>query len=443
MSSKIKVDTIETVNGSGSITSSNALVVNNGITIDNITIDGTEIDLSSGNLTIDVAGILNLDAGTQIILKDDGTNYGTFYQSSSDFYVQSLVQDKDLVFYGNDGGSGITALTLDMSDAGQAFFNSNVNIGIGGAISYGRINSNSRSNVGMNIGGASATSIGYYMDNSDGGGTMDLVALGSSYGAHGAAAGEIWMYSPDNINIGGATGSTNAIKFLGANGTRMKVNSSGTILMGTGNTTARLNIGFAHSGGQEGIRLTPDATTATMIRFDNSGGTQTGSITTSGSTTAYNTSSDYRLKENVVTDWDATTRLKQLKPSRFNFKTDGNTTLDGFLAHEVSSIVPEAVSGKKDATQDLGKITDKDGKVLEEDVVESIHIEGKKQTVDKDGNKIDGLYPSDTTWTKTKTEDVYQGVDQSKFVPLLTKALQEAISEIETLKSKVTALESK
>jgi hypothetical protein len=58
---------------------------------------------------------------------------------------------------------------------------------------------------------------------------------------------------------------------------------------------------------------------------------------------------DYRLKENVITDWDATTRLKQLKPSRFNFIADADTTVDGFLAHEVQEIVPEAISGTKDA----------------------------------------------------------------------------------------------
>jgi len=112
-----------------------------------------------------------------------------------------------------------------------------------------------------------------------------------------------------------------------------------------------------------------------------------GSINTSGTTTGYNTSSDYRLKENVVTDWDATTRLKQLKPSRFNFKADKDTTVDGFLAHEVSSIVPEAITGEKDA-------------------------------VDKDG----------------KPE--YQGIDQSKLVPLLVKTIQELEARIATLESK-------
>ena len=74
--------------------------------------------------------------------------------------------------------------------------------------------------------------------------------------------------------------------------------------------------------------------TGILVAF-NADGSAKGSISTDGSSTAYNTSSDYRLKENVVYDWDATTRLKQLKPARFNFITDDtNTPVDGFLAHE-------------------------------------------------------------------------------------------------------------
>ena len=102
--------------------------VTGALTVDDITINGSTIS-DGGDLTVDVTGVLNLDATTQIILKDDGTNYGTFYQSSSDFYIQSLVQDKDIVLYGNDGGSGIAALTLDMSDAGTATFNHDVKLG--------------------------------------------------------------------------------------------------------------------------------------------------------------------------------------------------------------------------------------------------------------------------------------------------------------------------
>ena len=102
------------------------------------------------------------------------------------------------------------------------------------------------------------------------------------------------------------------------------------------------------------------------------------------------------MKENVSYSWDGTTRLKQLKPARFNFKEEfdsDKTTIDGFIAHEVSSIVPEAITGTKDE-------------------------------VDSDNNPV------------------YQGIDQSKLVPLLTAALQEAVAKIETLEAKVAALES-
>ena len=98
-----------------------------GVTIDNITIDGTEIDLSSGDLTLDVAGDIVLDAdGGDVKISDDGTHVGSLTNSSSDFVIQSIVSDKDIIFKGSDGGSGITALTLDMSGAGAATFNNDV-----------------------------------------------------------------------------------------------------------------------------------------------------------------------------------------------------------------------------------------------------------------------------------------------------------------------------
>ena len=115
------------------------------------------------------------------------------------------------------------------------------------------------------------------------------------------------------------------------------------------------------------------------------GGSSVGSIVTNTSSTSYNTSSDHRLKENVDYTWDATTRLKQLKPARFNFIADPDTTVDGFLAHEAQAVVPEAVHGT--------------------------HNE-----VDADGNPE------------------YQGIDQSKLVPLLVKTIQE-------LEARITALE--
>lgn len=119
-------------------------------------------------------------------------------------------------------------------------------------------------------------------------------------------------------------------------------------------------------------------------------GTPVGTISITTTATSYNTSSDYRLKENVEPVTDGITRLQQLKPSRFNFIADPDKTVDGFLAHEVQAVVPESITGEKDA-------------------------------VDEDGNPV------------------YQGIDQSKLVPLLTAALQEAIAKIETLEARLTA----
>ena len=106
------------------------LTANSGVAIDNITIDGTEIDLSSGSLTVDVAGDIYLDAdGGDIVFKDGGTDFGEFSSASNNLTMKSSISDADIKFNGNDGGSAITALTLDMSDAGTATFNHDVNVG--------------------------------------------------------------------------------------------------------------------------------------------------------------------------------------------------------------------------------------------------------------------------------------------------------------------------
>ena len=116
--------------------------------------------------------------------------------------------------------------------------------------------------------------------------------------------------------------------------------------------------------------------------------------TTNGSSINYNTGSDYRLKENVVALTNAKDRVNQLKTYRFNFISDpSNQVVDGFLAHEAQAVVPEAITGDKDATFDDG--TPK-----------------------------------------------YQQIDQSKIVPLLTAALQEAFAEIAALTARVEALEA-
>ncbi len=145
-------------------------------------------------------------------------------------------------------------------------------------------------------------------------------------------------------------------------------------------------------------------------------GTYVGNISVTSSTASFNSVSDYRLKENVEDLTDATDRLKQLPVHRFNFVSTPDATVDGFLAHEVSDIVPEAVHGTKDET-----------KTEEYEVTPAV--------MDDDGNVVTEAV------TGTREVPVYQGIDQSKLVPLLTAALQEAVTRIETLEAEVTALQ--
>ena len=173
------------------------------------------------------------------------------------------------------------------------------------------------------------------------------------------------------------------------------------------------------------------------VRFD-SDSTVVGSIGVGTSSTAFNTSSDYRLKENVTYTFDGTNKIKQLKPARFSWIRDGKSepTQEGFLAHEVSSIVPNAITGTKDGTRTIsGAVITSDGKIFKENVKQENWILGKTERKSSDGNIIPAKYPSDSTWESSKEVPEYQVIDESKLVPLLVKAVQE-------LEARITALES-
>jgi hypothetical protein len=158
------------------------------------------------------------------------------------------------------------------------------------------------------------------------------------------------------------------------------------------------------------------------ILFNNANG-YVGSITTLNSGTAFNTSSDYRLKENVAPMSGSIDRLKQLKPSTWSWVQDGSHG-EGFLAHEAQSVVPEAVSGTKDAMR-----------TEEYEVTPAVEA-----TYDEEGNE---LTPAVEAVMGTREVPDYQGIDQAKLVPLLTAALQEAITKIENLETRIEALEAK
>ena len=200
---------------------------------------------------------------------------------------------------------------------------------------------------------------------------------------------------------------------------RMRIDSSGTMsfhgkIGRVDGTTGGLSIS-SQSNNRSYIECASTSTAGmNLIVFFNPNGV-TGTITTSGTSTSYNTTSDYRLKEDWQPMSDSIDRLKALNPVNFAWKADGSR-VDGFLAHEAAEVVPEAVTGEKDAMR-------------------TEEYEVTPAVLDDDGNVV--------TEAVMGTREVpdYQGIDQAKLVPLLTAALQEAVSKIEALETRIAALE--
>jgi hypothetical protein len=195
----------------------------------------------------------------------------------------------------------------------------------------------------------------------------------------------------------------------------LTVDNSGNVLVGTSSTPSATQAGFLFTSDQ--LYTSAGANTAYnyQVRFYNGNGL-VGHIATNGSSTSYNTSSDYRLKEDVQPVANASDRLMQLNPVNFAWKSDGSR-VDGFLAHEAQEVVPEAVSGEKDAMT-----------TEEYEVTPAVEA-----TYDEDGNELTPAV--EAVMGEREVED-YQGIDQSKLVPLLTAALQEALARIEALENK-------
>ncbi len=221
----------------------------------------------------------------------------------------------------------------------------------------------------------------------------------------------------------------NGPMIFGTNNTeRMRIDSSGHILIGqtsssapgAGNTTHGTCL---QDGGR--LFLSADGVYSLSLNRSDSGeltnfhraGAFKGSINITTSAVSYNTSSDARLKENIADMTGAIDRVKQLAPKRFNFIEDADNTVDGFLAHEAQAVVPEAVTGTHNEVETW-----------------------TQQEID-DGNAPDGTSAGDNKLDADgNTIPIMQGIDQSKLVPLLTGALCEAITKIETLETQVADL---
>tara|TARA_B100001173_G_C16030693_1_gene566696 strand:- start:4646 stop:9433 length:4788 start_codon:yes stop_codon:yes gene_type:complete len=328
------------------------------------------------NIIIDSADDIIFDAGgNDIRLKVAGVEYGKFKDDSDDLAIFSSIQDKDILFKGNDGGSTITALTLDMSNGGSATFRDDIdlagNINLTGSSKVIRLNSGGyvdfdgtalqlNTQRDPNTGGFNDTSKSHASVGLSGGGSGSHIRFSTAAAANTVATERMRILNTGSLCIGGT-----AIQAVGA--VTFDTGTNGFTI--TNNTT---------SGAGNGHEFQTFRRNSTQI----------GSIVMNGTTgVTFSTSSDYRLKENVVEITDALDRVSKLKPSRFNFISEKDRTVDGFLAHEVQDIVPEAVVGVKDE-------------------------------VDEEGNPK------------------YQSIDNSKIVPLLVAAIQELKAEIEILKNK-------
>jgi len=222
-------------------------------------------------------------------------------------------------------------------------------------------------------------------------GVYALDIIGRSAGTEGEA--EITFWNSAQTTIQGYITQDNGNMVFGSGlgaSERMRITSGGNVQIGASAGAKLVMYPSSDGFAPPLIRWNKtDTASQTAVQFLVSGAVS-GSITYSSTATAYNTSSDYRLKENVVPIEGALDRVDALKPSRFNFITDPEKTVDGFLAHEVAEVIPEAITGEKDA-------------------------------VDEEGNPI------------------YQGIDQSKIVPLLVGAIKELSAKVAALESQLNA----
>jgi hypothetical protein len=365
---------------------------------------GLEVTNASANTRFLVDGV-----GSSFFYKTDNAVGIKFDSSSGNVGIGSTRTDRGLLNINHDNtgdafNSSHIALTYDVSPT-----DNNSKAGITYATSdsdnYGYFQGAERTTSGQG-----AFVLRYHNNSASGTERMRIDSSGR-VGIGTTAPAQLLEVSGNGgksrFTRSGSSGTAMEFYFGGTQAGGIQVQGTGLGISGA----ARENDLFIDSSGKVGINgdptdlfyITGKATSTAMgikigtngyngIEFDNATGSLVGRITINSGTTAYITSSDYRLKENVTDMTGATTRLKQLKPKRFNWIADDtNALIDGFLAHEVSSVVPEAVSGEKDA----------------------VHPEGHHEA-----GEIDP-----------------QGIDHSKLVPLLVKTIQE-------LEARITALEA-
>ena len=439
----------------GTLGVTGAVTANAGVVVDNITIDGTEIDLSSGDLTLDVAGDIILDAdGAEIKLKDGGTQFANLYTSSSNFYIQSSVQDKDIIFQGDDGGSGITALTLDMSDAGTATFNHDVILADNSVIKLGAGSDLQISSDGTN--GLIASPNGYLqLDSADDilldadGGDIFFRDGGTTFGRATKSSSDfglmtgindadiIFITTPsgsqeENFRIR-STGFVRQSENLSVsshsrlNTTTANVfhsDTTGSIMFFLENTSADpfgLMMDFSQASADDNtnhfLKLEDSSAERCIIFSD-------GDVKNHDN--SYGSLSDERIKDNITdanSQWNDIKALKvrnfQLKDDIRQYGADNAKSMIGVIAQEVETAGMNGLVKHADPNK---------GNVLSDSAFGTVY---------EDGDDIpDGSAIGDVKEIKEKVKGISYSVLYMKAV----KALQEAMTRIETLEASNTAL---
>jgi hypothetical protein len=269
---------------------------------------------------------VNLASGA---LRYSSTNPASFYQQSSGVHTWGVAPS-------GTAGNAITftqAMTLD--SGGRLLVGSSSSIGSCNA----QFNDAGGQAALFNSSSASGSYVGWYNS-------------GSARGFIGAAAQLIGGGSASNF----AVRAEGDLLFATSSFERARIDSSGNFLVGTTSSAANVNGNAAiiRNGTGGSTSFCTSSTSATLVDFQVQGGIK-GSISSTTSTTTYATSSDYRLKENIVPMTDALSVVAQLKPCKYTWKVDGSDG-QGFIAHELQAVVPDCVTGEKDAVNEDGSI---------------------------------------------------------------------------------------
>jgi len=381
------------------------IIKSSDATNNNVLTERMRID-SSGNVGIGSAPSYNLHiekAGNQFIfLNNASTNDGFYFKAGTG---ASSIQ--------TNGGSNV--MNFFTSGSERMRIDSSGSVGIG---------CTPASTVSLDVQNLSASSNNVLLriKNTTNGEDSGLIIEGQNGGAREYKIGVNVIANSPDLTFSGPTG----YKFYTAGSERMSIDSSGTVGVNGGrfNVIRNQNSDFVakfenDAGGGYGI--SSDNSAGNHIFFYRSG-SGVGTITDNGTTIAFNTVSDYRLKTDVQPMTGASDRVQALNPVNFEWISAG-TRVDGFLAHEAQAVVPECVTGTKDAMRDE-----------EYEVTPAVEA-----TYDDDGNELTAAVEA---VMGTRSVPDMQGIDQSKIVPLLTAALREALTKIDDMETRLAALEA-